>query len=110
MRFHLRHVERRIGVIAADQVNRFPIGRQPQRMRTMLADRTVKIAELDDFVELIVPLRIAQTVQCAARTAVHRHVQTIEGVEQSLSRADFRVEVFDLRLAIAPSPSGRGPG
>ena len=62
----------------------------------MLTSRSVEIAELDDFVELIIALGVAQSIKRTVPPTVHGYVQTIEGVQQALRGTNLCVEVLNL--------------
>src|SRR5262245_22095455 len=52
--------------------------------------------QLDDFVELVVAIGVADAVQAAAWPAVDGHVETVERIEKPLRRRDLHVETLDL--------------
>ena len=97
---HASHPLRRIGldfdwqsgVITGNEIDPPAVGRQSQGMRAVVTE-ALQIFELCHLVELIVAVGISQTVESTLATV--RHVQGIEGPEQSLRPRKLDVEPLD---------------
>src|SRR5436190_6057086 len=59
---------------------------------------TLQFAQQFYFIELVVVVRVANTIKSpAVKTLfVHHHVKTIKSVEKSLGAADWQIDRFDL--------------
>ena len=77
-------LERWIGMIAGDHEDAFPVRRKTQRMRAVLSS-AAEVFQFDTFIKLIVPVRIASSVQSTAGTAIDGKVHTVKGVQHSMS-------------------------
>ena len=101
----LRHaavleVRRRLRVVAADDVERLAVGREPHRVRAVLAAALERL-QLLDLVEHVVVLRRRDAIQPAAGAAVAHDVQRRPCATAAPARAViFAGILLDLRLLV----------
>ncbi len=97
----------RRGVVAGDQVNRFPVGGQENGMNAMIA-AGCHAAQLFDLVELIVPIRVGYAIQAALHfplIVIDPDVEGIEGPQQTIGGADIGRHLLDV-LGLQGLPGG----
>ena len=85
--------DRRLREVSGDQIDSLAVGRHPRGVRTVVAG-PLKIGQLFHVVELVVAVGIAGPIGAAA---VVRHIQAVEGEQQSLSRGNVDFQPLDPR-------------
>ena len=98
-------LKRQLRVIARRDEQRFSVGREPNRVRPVLA-AAGDVFQFLDLVELIVAVGVSAAIQPAPRPAVADDVQTVERPQQSLRAGhllavDLDVEVLNLGFVVA---------
>lgn len=71
-------------VVARDQHDRRPIGRQAQTVWSMFA-APANLFQMSDLIVLVIAISVAQTVQADPPAAVAANVKAVEGHEQTLA-------------------------
>ena len=92
------HLERRLRVVAADDEQPLPIGRQQDVVGAVLT-AALKVTEFFDRVERVVGIRIGDAIQSAAGAAVAHDVERVECPEKPLGARERHGDLFDERLA-----------
>ena len=93
------------GVVASDQVERFLVRPEQNRMNPMIAPRR-HAAQFLHLIQPVVPIRIRHAIQAALHLAlviVHPHIQRTKRPQQPIRRADLGRHLFNiLRLQHIP--------
>ena len=101
-------LKRHLRVVAADDDEFCPVGREHDGMRTVFT-AAAECAELLDRVERVVLVRVSDAVEPAAGAAVADDIETVEGPEEALRAGERHRDFFDHRRPRAVERRGRDP-
>ena len=94
---------RQLGRVAADDVERFAVRGEDDRMHAVLA-AAPDLAEELDLVVPVVAIGVAHAIEAVGAPLVHHHVKAVEGVEQPVGAG----EVHSDRLGLDRTATARG--